>query len=210
MYIATATGTGSWQQYTAATASLASGTTMGGSSYFTGSGTPKSVVTPVRIGDSYTDYTNGNEWIATGTTNTSWVMVAQGIGSGSGIVQTYIGTVTQAQIQAGITLIAAQTGHTLKPLYVKLIIPATIGGSGSFILKDTSSTVTIFTATETACNAAQGAYPLTSENSAAVSGVTLGAGLGGNLTASNGILLTAAGSFTATNPITVIIEYLVS
>ena len=209
LYIAGAVGTGSWVAY-AGLSTMASGATIGGTSYFTGSGSPKSVVTPIRIGDGYTDYTNGNEWIATGTTNTSWVLIAQGIGSGSGIVQTYVGSVTQAQVQAGITLIAAQTGHTLKPLYVKFIVPATVGGSGSLLLKDTSGTVTIITVTETALNAAQGAYPITSENSAAVSGVTLGAGLGGNLTAANGIAIPASGSLTLTNPITVIIEYMVS
>lgn len=212
MYIATAAGSSSWQQFTAATATLASGTTIGGTSYFTGSGTPKSVVTPIRIGDGYTDYTNGNEWIAIGTTNTSWVLIAQGVASGSGIVQTYVGTINQTQAQAGATLIAAQTGHTLKVIYMKLIVPATVGGSGTLTFTDTSATVTILAATEAALATASGASTvISSELATALSGVTYGAGLLGTaLTAANGIKFAAAASLTLTTPITVIIEYMVS
>ena len=207
LYTANATGTGGWISPT-----LNSGVLIGGTSYFTGSGTPKSVVTPIRIGDGYTDYTNANEWIATGTTNTSWVLVAQGIGAGSGIVQTYIGTITQAQAQAGVILVPAQAGHTLKVIYMKLIVPATVGGSGNLVFTDTSVTITIATATEAALATASGATTvLSSEYSTAVTGWTYGTGLLGTaLTAANGIRTTASGSLTLTNPITVVIEYMVS
>ena len=214
VYIASATGTGGWVGLGGATVtqSIYNGSSIGGTYYFTGSGTPKGVVTPIRIGDCYTDYTNANDWIAIGTTNTSWVLTAMGIGSGTGIVQTYVGTISQAQAQAGVTLIVAQTGHTLTPIYAKFIINGTMGGSGTLTLQDTnSSPVNIMSATEAALAAAAGASKvLSTELSTLPSGFTLGAGMGAALTTAKGIAVPAAASLTTTVPIIVIIEYMVS
>ena len=214
IYIATGTGTGAWVGLGGATVtqSIYNGSSIGGTYYFTGSGTPKGVVTPIRIGDCYTDYTNANDWIAIGTTNTSWVLTAMGIGSGTGIVQTYVGTISQAQAQAGVTLIAAQTGHTLTPIYAKFIINGTMGGSGTLTLQDTnSSPVNIMSATEAALATAAGASKvLSTELSTLPSGFTLGAGIGAALTTAKGIAVPAAASLTTTVPIIVIIEYMVS
>jgi hypothetical protein len=71
LYIASATGTGSWTAY-AGLSSMASGATIGGTSIFTGSGDPSGVITAVRIGDLYVDYTNAVLYIAIATGTGSW------------------------------------------------------------------------------------------------------------------------------------------
>ena len=81
MYIATATGTGSWQQYTAATATLASATTIGGTSVFTVAGSPASVTTAARIGDLAIDYTNGQLYVASATGTGGWVSTGGNVAS---------------------------------------------------------------------------------------------------------------------------------
>jgi hypothetical protein len=50
-----------------------SGSKIGTVAYFAGSGTPIGSQTPNQIGDQYVDYTNGLNYIATGTTNADWV-----------------------------------------------------------------------------------------------------------------------------------------
>jgi hypothetical protein len=55
---------------------LASGTTIGTVSIFTGSGSPSAVVTALQIGDKYIDYTNGVEYIAGATGTGSWTAFA--------------------------------------------------------------------------------------------------------------------------------------
>src|SRR5208337_3004524 len=124
---------------------LLSGTKTGGISDLTGAGNPTSVVTPTEIGDWYTDTTNGFIWLSTGTTNTSWVC----INNGSPIVQTAFVTVPLASIVAGnVTIVPAISGHTITPIYWKVIIAGTLGGSGTFTLQDTnSSPVNIMSAT---------------------------------------------------------------
>lgn len=74
LYIATATGTGGWVAY-AGLSSMASGATIGGTSIFTGSGSPASVITAVRIGDLYVDYTNAVLYIAIATGTGGWQTV---------------------------------------------------------------------------------------------------------------------------------------
>ena len=72
LYIASATGTGSWVAY-AALSSMASGATIGGTSIFTGAGAPAAVA--IRVGDLYVDYTNGGLYIATATGASNWVAI---------------------------------------------------------------------------------------------------------------------------------------
>jgi len=200
LWIAGAAGTGSWTEFSPSAASLSTGTTIGGTAINTGSGTPKSVVTPGRIGDIYVDYTNGFVWSANGTTNTSWQFLE---GNGA-IRQTYVGTVTLAQLNAGKVLVAGITGYTLTPIYYKIVVNGTAGGSGNVVLEDTAgSPVVITTVTEAGL-----AGILTSE--AAASGKTDGAGLYAALTSGNGIQIPASASLTTLTSLTVVIDYLIT
>lgn len=205
MYYATGTTNTAWSAF-AGLSSMASGATIGGTSIFTGSGTPKSVVTPVRIGDLYFDYTNAVMWAATGTTNTSW---AAAVASSQGQLQSYYGTVSLAQLQAGITLIPAVAGYTITPIFYKFVIAGTAGGSGNLVLEDTNGTpVVITTITEAALNTAGNGGVLSSEQ--VVSGKTDGAGMCAPLTAAKGIQIAAAAGITTLTSIFVCIEYILS
>lgn len=200
LWIAGAAGTGNWTEFSPSAASLSTGTTIGGTAFNTGSGTPKSVVTPGRIGDIYFDYANGFIWSATGLTNTSW-QLAEGNGA---VRQTYFGTVTLAQLNAGKVLVAGITGYTLTPIYYKIVVNGTAAGSGNVILEDTnSSPVVITTVTEAGL-----AGILTSE--AAASGKTDGVGLYGGLTSGKGIQIPASSSITTLTSLTVVIDYLIT
>jgi len=74
LYIASATGTGSWTAY-AGLSSMASGATIGGTAVTTGSGSPAGTVTAARIGDLYIDYTNGQIYVASATGTGGWISV---------------------------------------------------------------------------------------------------------------------------------------
>lgn len=69
LYIASATGTGSWTAY-AGLASMASGATIGGSSVFTDAGAPGD--TAIRVGDLAVDYTYGALYMANATGAAGW------------------------------------------------------------------------------------------------------------------------------------------
>ena len=69
LYIASATGTGSWTAY-AGLSSMASGATIGGTSHFTDAGAPSD--TAIRIGDLAVDYTNGALYMAQATGSSHW------------------------------------------------------------------------------------------------------------------------------------------
>ena len=87
--------------------------------YFRGSGNPTGVVTPNQAGDWYTDTTNGYEWLATGSTSSNWSLVS----NGSPIVMTANVTIPLASIVAGnVTIVPAISGHTITPVYWKVII----------------------------------------------------------------------------------------
>ena len=72
LYIASATGTGSWTAY-AALSSMASGATIGGSSVFTKNGVP--TATAIRVGDLSVDYTAGVLYMAQATGASNWQRV---------------------------------------------------------------------------------------------------------------------------------------
>jgi hypothetical protein len=69
LYIASATGTGSWTAY-AALSSMASGATIGGTSIFTKAGAADA--TAIRVGDLSVDYTNGALYMANATGAADW------------------------------------------------------------------------------------------------------------------------------------------
>ena len=48
----------------------------GGSSPLTGAGSPVGVTTPDEVGQTYVDTTNGNVYVAIGTTNADWAFSA--------------------------------------------------------------------------------------------------------------------------------------
>jgi len=177
---------------------------------FSGSGNPTGVITPNQVGDRYTDNTNGFYWIASGTSSSSWAL----INNGSPIVMTANVTVTLAQINANpVTIVPAISGHTLTPIYWKIIIAGTLGGSGTFTLQDTnSSPVNIMSATY----AAQGnflamgtGFTFYSSEGATLSGVTYGAGMCAALTTGQGIQVTKMASLTTITGYQVIVEYIV-
>jgi hypothetical protein len=200
----------SFKHTTQGVKAMPTGSQIGGVTYFTGTGTPKSVVTPVAIGDNYTDVTNGNEWVATGVTSSSWVMVIQGVGSGNGIIQTAVASYTLAQLNANPVIVAAQAGHTLTPVYVKIWLVGTATSGGPVLIKDTSGTVSVLSVTFGALATAVGQNPpcICSDQNA-ITGVTWGAGMGGALTAANGIQLTG-GTLVGLTSCVVMVQYMVS
>jgi len=188
LYIATATGSGSWQQYTAATATLASGTTIGGTSVITGSGDPNGTATAVRVGDLYVDYTNNMIWIASATGTSSWYCAAMS------------GQCIYAAMKTGIT------GVTLVPVKCEVFQTAATSGGTSIAVQDTnSSPVAILTATEAALAAS-----LVVSSSTPASGVTLGAGLFSAITAGKGIAIKGTGTIVNTGTWTVVVKYMIS
>jgi hypothetical protein len=123
-------------------------------------------------------------------------------------------TVPLASIVAGVVnIVPAVTGHTLTPIYWKVIIAGTLGGSGTFTMQDTnSSPVTIMAATY----AGQGAFlamgsgfTFASSEGPTIAGVTYGAGMCASLTASKGIQLAQMGSLTTITGFQIIVEYIV-
>ena len=80
LYMATATGTGSWTAF-AGLSTLASGATIGGVSYFTDAGAPGD--TALQIGDIAVDYTNGAFYMAQATGSSGWVRLGVTSTSGS-------------------------------------------------------------------------------------------------------------------------------
>ena len=203
LYIATATGSGSWQQYTAATATLASGTTIGGTSVITGSGDPNGTATAVRIGDLYVDYTNNMIWIASATGTSSWYCAAM---SGQCIYAAMKTGITTTQVNAGYTILTGITGVTIVPVKCEVFQTAATSGGTSIAVQDTnSSPVAILTATEAALAAS-----LVVSSSAPASGVTLGAGLFSAITAGKGIAIKGTGTIVNTGTWTVVVKYMIS
>jgi hypothetical protein len=73
LYIASATGTGSWTAF-AGLATMATGATIGGTSIFTKAGAADA--TAIRIGDLSIDYTNGALYMANATGASDWQRIA--------------------------------------------------------------------------------------------------------------------------------------
>jgi len=172
--------------------------------YFRGSGNPTGVTIPNQAGDWYTDITNGFEWLSTGSTSSSWALVS----NGSPVVQTYVGSLTLAQINAGATLVPAVAGHTIRPIYCKIIPTGTATSGGPLTLKDTSGTVSILSLTYGALATAVAANPPCVTSEVVATGATWGAGMGGSLTAANGIAV-AGGTLVGLTSAIFIIEYTV-
>lgn len=122
------------------------------------------------------------------------------------IVLAYAGSITRAEIIAGKVLVAATAGRQIKVLSVKMgVVGAFDGGAGtSFILKDTSSTVTILTALKAALT--NGAK--ISTEGLAIANVTEGAGMTTALTAADGIAVVADADFDAGTSIDIVIQYM--
>ena len=196
LYQATAIGTANWIALSSLS-SIPSGTTIGGTAFNTGSGTPKGVVTPARIDDLYFDYTNGVLWMASGTTNMSWSVVA----TSTPDLQTYAGNITLAQIQAGVVLVPNLAGYTITPIRYKIIVKGTAGGSGNLVLQDTNATPVVITTIAEASLAGI----LTSE--VAATGKTDGAGMCAPLTTGKGIQIPATATLTTLTGIFVVIDY---
>ena len=73
LYIASATGTGSWTAF-AGLATMATGATIGGTSIFTKAGAADA--TAIRVGDLSVDYTNGALYMANATGAADWQRIA--------------------------------------------------------------------------------------------------------------------------------------
>jgi len=104
LYIASATGTGSWTAY-AGLSSMASGAKIGGTSIFTKSGSPAGVTTAVRIGDICIDYTNGVIYMATATGTGNWVAIYTPSTSGAEASVADGGTITHGFASAPTTVL---------------------------------------------------------------------------------------------------------
>jgi len=121
-------------------------------------------------------------------------------------VMAYAGNITRAEMVAGKTLVAARAGLNIKVLSIKIWVAGAFnGGAGtSFILQDTSATVTILTALKAALtNLAK-----ISTEGLAIANVTEGAGMVGALTAANGINVVADAAWNAGTGIDIVIQYM--
>lgn len=122
------------------------------------------------------------------------------------IAHAYAGNITRAEMIAGKILVAARAGMNIKVLSVKILVTGAFdGGAGTaFVLKDTSSTVTILTAAKAALtNLAK-----ISTEGLAIANVTEGAGMTAALTAANGILVEADAAWNAGTGIDIVILYM--
>ena len=112
---------------------LMSGIQIGGTTYFTGDGTPVATCTAIRIGDIYVDYTNGALYIASAVGTGGWVgftgiasMASGGTIGGTGI-QTQAGTPVAVTTAARIGDIAID--YTNGQIYIANAI-----GTGGWVL----------------------------------------------------------------------------
>ena len=110
-------------------------------------------------------------------------------------------TATIAQINAGTTLLAGESGVTIRPIGIMATVAGTFASGTAVVLADTSSTITI----ESLAMAQLAAGAKIDDGD---TGATRGAGLCGNLTAGEGIRVSGTGeAFTAGTSIVFDIQY---
>ena len=209
MYVASATGSGSWVSNTAAP--TASGGTIGGTAFSTGAGVPGAAV-PARIGDVYFDYTNGVLYIAYGTSAGNWhpfPTVNAPQPTNTAVVQTYSTVVLLATLQAGATILPAVTGYAYTIIGYKISTASgTPAGSGNFILEDDGATQTIVTASVAQLAAASTPGAAICDNTYTLA--TIGAYTGKKLTAAHGVIFPAMASLTGPYTMQIQVEYILT
>ena len=208
LYIATATGSGSWQQYTAATATLASGTTIGGTSVFTVAGTPSGVTTAVRVGDVAIDYTNGQIYMANAVGTGGWVYVGGGA-TGQSNTQTYSAVVALATLQGGATFLPAITGMCYTIVGYKVFTASgTPAGTGNFIISDSTGAQVTLTASVAQLAAASSSGAAICDSTFTLA--TIGAYTGTKMTSGRSVKFAAMASLTGPYTMQLIVEYILT
>ena len=208
IWIASATGTGGWVQYTAAGATMASNSTIGGTSIQTGAGTPQGVKTAGRIGDIAIDYTNGQLYVANATGTAGWIMVGGGA-VGQYVEQIYSAVIPLATLQAGATFLPAITGMSYTILgYHISTASGTPAGSGNFIVQDTGGTLNAVTATVAQIASASSPGAAITESTFTLA--TIGAYTGKKMTASAGVKVPAMASLTGPYTMQLNVKYVLA
>jgi hypothetical protein len=211
LYIATATGSASWQVYTAATASLTSGTTIGGTTLLTGSGTPIGTQAATRIGDLYWDYTNGLLYMAGAATNSAWSLLqyASGTPAAGGTQVAYSSVQALATLQAGATILPAITGLSYTILAYRIFTASgTPAGSGNFIISDTSGAQVALTASVAQLAAASSSGAAICDSTYTLA--TIGTYTGTKMTSGVGVKYAAMASLTGPYTMQLMIEYILT
>jgi hypothetical protein len=121
------------------------------------------------------------------------------------VVLNYTGTVTLANIQSGITLIAGVSGRTIKVLRYFVKPTGTFTTGTSVILQDTNSTPVVITTMLVA--ALTNGAKISSE--VVVANVTDGAGFRVNLTADKGIAIPAVANMAGGTSLLISIDYMI-
>lgn len=121
-------------------------------------------------------------------------------------VLAYAGRVTTAQLNAGITLVAAVTGRTIRVLGYSLVSNGDFssGGGTSVIFQDTNGTPVVITTVAKAALTAGAKIG----SGMTVANVTDGAGMVGNLTASKGIAIKADAALSVGTSIDIVMTYM--
>lgn len=86
---------------------LKNGVQIGGTTIYTGSGTPTSTYYALRIGDLYVDYTNGAIYIATATGVSGWEQMYSTTASGAAAAVSDGGTITHGFTTAPTTVLVS-------------------------------------------------------------------------------------------------------
>lgn len=142
---------------------------------------------------------------ATSDTFTNKTMDSAGTGNTlKNVCLNYTGTVTLANIQSGITLIAGVVGRTIKVLRYFVKVNGTFTTGASVILQDTNSTPVVITTMLVA--ALTTGSKISSEM--VIANVTDGAGFKANLTADKGIAIPAVASMAGGTSLLISIDYM--
>jgi hypothetical protein len=207
LYIASATGTGSWTAY-AGLSTMASGATIGGVSFFSVAGTPVGVTTALRIGDIAFDYTNGQVYVANATGTGGWVLVGGGP-AGTATVQVYSTVITLATLQAGATILPAVTGLSYTILGYKISTASgTPAGTGNFVLEDSGATQVALTASVAQLAAASSPGAAIGDTTYTLA--TIGAYTGKKMTAAHGVIFPAMASLTGPYTMQIQVAYILT
>lgn len=204
LYIASATGTGSWTAY-AGLSSMASGATIGSTSIFTQVGTPIGVTTAVRIGDIAIDYTNGQFYVANATGTAGWVFIGGGA-TGQTDVQVYSAVIPLATLQVGATILPGITGMCYTIIGYKISTASgTPAGSGNFVLEDSGLSQAVVTASVAQLAAASSPGAAICDSTFTLA--TIGAYTGKKMTAAHGVVFPAMASLTGPYTMQIQVEY---
>ncbi|TVQ59911.1 MAG: hypothetical protein EA379_09530 [Phycisphaerales bacterium] len=123
---------------------------------------------------------------------------------GGTVVQSFVGSATVAQVNAGLELIPGVAGRSIRPLLIRLVFAGTAAGATDIRISDTNSSPV--DAVTVAVAAANGSTVTTA--GAAAANVTYGAGLLAALTAGEGVQIRkTGGTLTGTTSVGVLVLY---